>query len=67
MTAIRLIYYSKMKAVRRKEWEKKKISLIQESKWSDSPRASGKLLNPGNKYCMNLAVRCVKAVNAMQD
>ena len=44
-----------------------KISLIQESKWSAGPRASRKLLNPGKKYYMNLAVRYVEAVNAMQD
>ena len=35
--------------------------------WSDGPRLSGKTLNPGKPYFMNLAVKCVREVNAIID
>ena len=35
--------------------------------WSDGLLSSGKILNPGNPYFMNLAVECVSEVNASID
>ena len=35
--------------------------------WSDGPRSSGKVINPGKPCFMNLAVKCVIEVNAMID
>ena len=40
-------------------------SLILSNNWTDGPRPSGKVLNPGKPYCMNLTVKCVIEVNAM--
>ena len=57
----------KLKCVWRREWEQKRNSLILSNNWSDGPRSSGKILNPGKPYFMNLAVKCVSEVNAMMD
>ena len=38
----------KLKCVWRRELEQKRNSLILNNNWSDGPRSSGKILNPGN-------------------
>ena len=57
----------KLKTIWRREWEQKKRSLILSNNWSDGPRSSGKVKNPGKSYFMNMAVKCVSEVNAKID
>ena len=45
----------------------KKRSLILSNDWSDGLPSSGKVINPGKPYFMNLAVKCVSQVNAIID
>ena len=44
-----------------------KNSLILNNNWSDGLRSSGKSLNPGKPYFLDLSVKCVSEVNAMSD
>lgn len=44
-----------------------KISSILSNTWSDVPRSSGKILNLGEPYFMNLTVNCGSEVNTMID
>ena len=57
----------KLKAYWRKQWEAKKIEMIRDNQWSAGPRASGKLLNPGKRFYMLLAIESVAFINSMVD
>ena len=62
---------SKIKDVWKREWERKKIELIDDKKFSNKERAdgqwSGKLKNPGKRYFLELAQRAVAEVNSQRD
>ena len=44
-----------------------KKNLILDNNWSDVPRSSGKILNPGKPCFMDLSTKCVREMNAMID
>ena len=44
-----------------------KTSLILSNNSSDGPRSSGKIVNPGEQFFLNLAVKFVSEVNAITD
>lgn len=45
-------------------WEKYKMEMVQQNKWKDS---SGKLLNPGKRFFLQLAADSVRDVNRQSD
>ena len=42
-------------------WEQKRDNLILNNNWKAGPGSSGKILNPGKPYFMNLAVNWVRS------
>ena len=61
----------KIKDVWKREWERKKIELIDDKNFSNKERAdgqwSGKLKNSGKRYFLELAQRAVAEVNSQRD
>jgi hypothetical protein len=41
--------------------------MVQSGKWKNGEGSSGKLINPGKRYFLQLAADCIKAVNNMKD
>ena len=57
----------KLKAYWRKQWEAKKIELILDNLRRVGPRASGKLLNPGKRCYILLAIDSTACINSLVD
>ena len=47
--------------------EAKKVQLIRYNQWSAGTRASVKLLNPGKRFYLFLAIKSVAFINSMVD
>ena len=62
---------SKVKDAWTRRWEAKKIDLIVANTWQNTPRTdgqwSGKLINPGKRFFLQLAVDAVEDVNREVD
>jgi hypothetical protein len=62
---------SKIKDSWTKRWEAKKTELIQANAWQDQARVdgqwSGKLINPGKHFFLELATICIDDVNKEGD
>ena len=62
---------SKVKDAWTRRWEAKKINLIETNIWQNTPRTdghwSGKLINPGKRFFLQLAVYSVEDVNREVD
>jgi hypothetical protein len=44
-----------------------KVAMVQNGKWKIGKESSGKLINPGKRYFLQLAADFIKAVNNMKD
>jgi len=62
---------AKIKNVWRRLWNEKKIELIEDDAWQNTPRKngdwSGKLRNPGKHFFLSLAAKAVREVNGVRD
>ena len=62
---------SKVKDAWTRRWEAKKIDLIEANNWQNTPRTdghwSGKLINPGKRFFLQLAADSVEDVNREVD
>jgi DDE superfamily endonuclease len=57
----------KIKDEWRRRWDAEKVTMVQSGKWKNGEGSSGKLINPGKRYFLQLAADCIKAVNNMRD
>jgi DDE superfamily endonuclease len=60
------ILIQKIKDEWRRRWDAYKLRMIKEGNWKDGAKSSGKLVNPGKRYFLQLPADCVKAVNSMK-
>ena len=59
--------FQKIKAAWRARWDAKKPSMIEQNMWIDPRQGSGKLVNSGKTYFLNLAKNTVRDMNAQRD
>jgi DDE superfamily endonuclease len=50
-----------------RRWDADKVAMVQSGKWKIGEGSSGKIINPGKRYFLQLAADCIKAVNNMKD